>query len=383
MPIHTPIYTFGSIAEANGSVIKSGILWRVLGADGVVCAAGLGAGVAIYPAQTGAVLATPNIDASATTGYEILSGTVTAVLVAGGAAYTDNDVLTVVGGTILLGDGTTVGTAMTFVATVVAGEVTSITPSAGTAGHGDYVILPDTTAAVATTGGTGTGCTVTLTQAATGFSLDGSNQWVCNPKRTAGTPSCVNIRLPVMNQGAAGWWFPAAVGMNFVVDALDQITVDAADFELATAIRIRVERLASLDGTAWGDGVFGANNGADWKCGVQRDDLTQVVGAVAHATAAADELALEYVQFARSVGFPAVLAGVSDRGSATKMDPVATVGAPLLISSVPYRLEETDSETVDRAFISLIFYAGPTANDEQTYTVTSVYGRDTGWEERA
>src|ERR1051325_8117663 len=92
---------------------------------------------------------------ASTTVWEIQTGgkddynTVSAVVTAGGSGYTNNDVLTVSGGTST--------TSATFTATVSGGVVTSVV--ATNTGH--YTVLP--TNAVATTGGTGTGCTLTIT----------------------------------------------------------------------------------------------------------------------------------------------------------------------------------------------------------------------------
>jgi hypothetical protein len=75
-------------------------------------------------------------------------GAVSATVAGGGSGYTDNDVLTLVGGT---------GTAATFTATVVAGAVTAVTLTT----PGSYSVVP--TNPVSVTGGTGTGATLTVT----------------------------------------------------------------------------------------------------------------------------------------------------------------------------------------------------------------------------
>jgi hypothetical protein len=118
-------------------------------------------------------------DAPPTAVRAVLSSTIAA----GGTGYTVNDVLTLTG-------GTSTETATVTVTTVSGGVVTAVGPTA--AARGMYTVLP--TNPVSTTGGTGTGCTLTVTWV---YTTTNTKEWFVGGADTVVVDGWVNYCVDI------------------------------------------------------------------------------------------------------------------------------------------------------------------------------------------
>ena len=151
----------GGTVAARGNVVAFGDAANSVTLDGAATGGNVLLGVTPGSAgpNLGAVLGNIRGTGALMAQVPLSDYVLTAAVLAGGTGYSNDDILTVVGGT---------GSSATVSATVSSGVVTGVT----LVNSGAYSVQPGATPA--TTGGTGSGCTLTLTYAVTG-SARGNN----------------------------------------------------------------------------------------------------------------------------------------------------------------------------------------------------------------
>jgi hypothetical protein len=361
---------FASLAQMLVATVAAGALCSLRSkVDGSVIFSGRADanGVPPNPLQRAIRIDTAELEADATSGYEVQSGSLTGVLAAAGTGYTVSDTLTVVGGFFPYGWASTWN-----VDSVDAGVITGISAVL----PGAYEVMPADGSTLATTGGTGTGATITVTRVPTGVTVDGSSHLLCSAARD--TMPVVRVALPCFGPG--GWWFPQVIGSEVDYTTETQTTFHATSPHLATGYGFKIQRLNGTN-DKWVGGGLAQKTAADWNAYGQRDDNAGT------GAGGADSQSGGVIDFATSLGpydhamitqwritnALYLLNNVIDRANTGVH---VTAGAGVQASNTNWTFSAADTDTVDKALVFFRLYSGPTAGDALAVTLNSLYGCD-------
>ena len=363
-PLRHSVAHFDTLASLLAASLDTGQRWELFDASGDLWQSGVmsSAGLLPHPVR-GAHVAFTEVAENSTYGYQVLSGSVSAVIADSGGAsagYLEGETVTAATGVLGIG-----GSAATWTVTVVGGDVTAITPVL----IGDYEQVP--TGANTVTGGSGTGLILTLAQDVTGVTESAAGL-VVHVKKSVDTAGRALIRLPVV-AGSAGWWLPSRVELGFEYTLNTQHT--AADGAPATATRIglRAYRTGDLRSTSVEAGIY-ADEPASYQHYVYTapSATTTVAGAITDPSSA-DNIAL-VVHYVPDGANLQVSCATLDLDSTTGRAPLAATPGVVTYTDgdTNWTLTAADSATTDPVFFDVLIYPGPTANDECTVTLTYI-----------